>query len=185
MNRTVVMTPRAGESKVRQASVTSAVAWSPGGEIDVRDWVGVGVRLGGVTRCSQWWIGDWVRYGTGCWGKKYRESSKVTGYDVQSLRNMAYVAGRFDISRRRHRLTWSHHAEVSSLDLEKQDGWLDLAEAERMSVTDLRLELRSARAKKAKGESTSDSPKSPPRDQNVTCPHCCEEFTLPLPDEGG
>jgi len=126
-----------------------------------------------MTRCSQWWLGDWVRYGNGRWGEKYKEASKITGYDVQSLRNMAYVSGAIDISRRRYSLTWSHHAEVTSLDPQEQERWLELAEVEKMSVADLRIELRSlrrvegrtpARERKALAAST------------VTCPRCRHEF---------
>jgi hypothetical protein len=159
----------------RQAGVVSGVGWSPGEEIDVRDWVRTGQRLGAMTRCSQWWIGDWVRYGNGRWGEKYKEASKITGYDVQSLRNMAYVAGRVKVSRRRYNLTWSHHAEVSSLDSAEQDSWLELAEAERLSVADLRIELRSAR--RAESEPAPRSQDSLPP-QKVTCPNCSQEFTL-------
>lgn len=128
-----------------------------------------------MTRCSQWWIGDWVRYGNGRWGEKYKEASKITGYDVQSLRNMAYVAGRVEVSRRRYKLTWSHHAEVSSLDPSGQDRWLELAEAERMSVADLRIELRAAR--RAEDESAPQLQKHTSALQ-VTCPHCSREFAL-------
>jgi hypothetical protein len=159
-----------------RGGTASVVTWSPKGEIDIRDWLRAGQRLGTMTRCGQWWIGDWVRYGNGRWGEKYKEASRITAYDVQSLRNMAYVAGRFEVSRRRYKLTWSHHAEVSSLDREDQDRWLELAEAERMTVADLRIELRAVR----RAESNEPAPRS--RDavsaQNVTCPHCSHEFTL-------
>ena len=40
---------------------------------------------------------------------------------------------------------WSHHAEVAALAPEEQDRWLALAEAHRLSVHALRLELRSSR----------------------------------------
>lgn len=162
-------------SRTEQRTSLVSVGWSPEREIDVRDWVRAGQRLGAMTRCSQWWIGDWVRYGNGRWGEKYKEASKITGYDVQSLRNMVYVAGRVEVSRRRYKLTWSHHAEVSSLDRAEQDRWLELAEAERMSVADLRIELRAAR--RAEDESTPQLQKDPSALQ-VTCPHCSREFAL-------
>jgi hypothetical protein len=130
-----------------------------------------------MTRCSQWWIGDWVRYGTGRWGEKYKEASRITGYDVQSLRNIAYIAGRVEVSRRRYNLTWSHHAEVSSLDPDEQDRWLDLAETERMSVADLRIELRAAR--RAENGSVSRSQASRQMAPKVTCPRCEHEFMPP------
>jgi hypothetical protein len=124
-----------------------------------------------MTRCSQWWLGDWVRYGTGRWGEKYKEAARITGYDVKTLRNIAYVAEQVDVSRRRDNLTWSHHAELSALEPQEQDRWLDLAASQRMSVADLRIELRNAR----RGE---DGPAARAKAdaELVTCPECKHKF---------
>jgi hypothetical protein len=160
----------------RSAGKISAVAWTPAQDIAVDDWIRAGQRLGAMTRCSQWWLGDWVRYGTGRWGEKYKEASRITGYDVHSLRNIAYVAGRIDPSRRRDNLTWSHHAEVSALAPGEQDVWLTMASDERMSVSDLRIELRAA------GRRNGTSKTLPRRrhgiDGRVTCPECSHEFEI-------
>jgi hypothetical protein len=156
------------------ASATSPVAWVPGEELDVRDWVRAGQRLGALTRCSQWWLGDWVRYGTGRWGEKYKEASRITGYDVKTLRNIAYVAGAVDVSRRRDNLTWSHHAEVCALDAVEQDRWLDLALTQRMSVADLRIEVRAA---ERAGNGSEDRVQAHAKE--VTCPACEHRFPVP------
>jgi hypothetical protein len=111
--------------------------------MDHPKWAAVGRRLGGISRSNQWWLGDWLRYGTEKWGEKYVEAAKITGYDVRSLANMASLAGSFEMSRRRDNLTWSHHAVVAALHPDEQDRWLDMAAAERLSVADLRIELRS------------------------------------------
>jgi len=110
--------------------------------MDHPQWVAVGRRLGGISRSNQWWLGDWLRYGTAKWGEKYVEASRITGYDVRSLTNMASLSACFEISRRRDNLSWSHHAVVAALDPDEQDRWLDMATAERLSVADLRIELR-------------------------------------------
>lgn len=158
-----------------RTGATTVVAWSPGNDMDARAWVKTGQRLGAMSRCSQWWLGDWVRYGNGRWGEKYKEASRITGYDVQSLRNMAYVAGRIEISRRRYNLTWSHHAEVTALDIEEQERWLELAEAERMSVADLRIELRSAR--RVERRLAAPEQKMQLEAPRIMCPRCRHEFT--------
>jgi hypothetical protein len=120
------------------------VGWVPPDDhMDHPQWVVVGRRLGGISRSNQWWLGDWLRYGTAKWGEKYVEAAKITGYDVRSLANMASLADCFEMSRRRDNLTWSHHAVVAALDPDEQDRWLDMAAAERLSVADLRIELRS------------------------------------------
>jgi hypothetical protein len=160
----------------RAAGVISPVAWSATENIAVDDWIRIGQRLGSMTRCSQWWLGDWVRYGTGRWGEKYKEAARITGYDVQTLRNIAYVAGRVETSRRRDDLTWSHHAEVSALEPSEQDWWLNLASAERMSVSDLRIELRALRRKNRAAENPSPKRRLRAREGLVTCPECSHEF---------
>jgi len=162
-----------------RVGAASSVAWTPGKNIDVRDWVRTGKRLGAMTRCSQWWLGDWVRYGTGRWGEKYKEAARISGYDVKTLRNIAYVAEQIEVSRRRDTLTWSHHAEVCGLEPEDQDRWLDQAASQRMSVADLRIELRGARRGEDEpaGRSKADS-------KIVECPECKHRFEMPVGEVG-
>lgn len=121
------------------------IAWAPSAELDLRGWLEQGARLGMVGRGIAWWIGDWMNYGNARYGEKYTRAAKITGYDVQSLMNMAYVASRLESCRRREALSWSHHAEVAALPHEQQEMWLDRAERDRLSVRCLRNELRSSR----------------------------------------
>src|SRR5687768_3997103 len=100
--RVPAMRPRVG---------LTSKSWSPRGAPTVADWVRLGRGLGALGRASGWWIGDWLRYGNARYGERYGAAARITGYDVQSLMNMAYVAGRFEVSRRRESLSFSHHAE--------------------------------------------------------------------------
>jgi hypothetical protein len=123
-----------------------------------------------MSRVSNWWVGDWLQYGAARWGEKYSEAARITGYDVKTLRNIAYVAKRFDLSRRRDNLTWTHHTEVAALAPEQQDEWLDRALALRLSPGDLRIELRAVQR-----AVESSSPDEAPLDQDggeLSCPHC-------------
>lgn len=121
-----------------------AVAWQPKRNLARHEWLVVGKRLGGISRCNQWWLGDWVRYGAEKWGEKYTRAAKITGYDPRSLANMASIAASFGMSRRRDDLTWSHHVAVAALPEAEQEEWLDRAASEGLSVADLRTELRAA-----------------------------------------
>jgi hypothetical protein len=121
------------------------VAWGASAELSYDEWLRQGSRLGLAGRSAAWWIGDWVRYGTSRYGSKYSAAARVTGYDRQTLMNMVYVATRFDVSRRRENLSWSHHAELAALDDAEQERWLNRATVERLSVRDLRDELLSAK----------------------------------------
>jgi hypothetical protein len=149
------------------------IGWMPPDGMNRPAWRSAGIRLGGLSRSSNWWVGDWLRYGAAKWGEKYVVAARITGYDPHSLENMVYVASRFDISLRRENLSWSHHFVVAALGREEQGYWLDLATEGHLSVNDLRIELRAVQrsAKAARGADA-----SPAEDRRVTdltvCPQC-------------
>jgi len=153
----------------------SKVAWRPKAELEHAEWMAAGRHLGAIGRCSQWWIGDWIRYGTSKWGEKYADAARVTGYDVASLRNMAWVASRFEPSLRSDKLTWSHHVLLAPLEPEEQRHWIERAAESRFSVADLRIELRTAerKGKERPGEAAAEN-----GGLEVACPHCGHEFVV-------
>lgn len=156
-----------------RASAVAKVAWAPREDLGQPEWLAAGRRLGAIGRCSQWWIGDWIRYGTARWGERYAEAARVTGYDVASLRNMAWVSSRFDLSLRSDKLSWSHHVLLAPLTGDEQRRWIERAVAERLSVADLRLELRAA------GPGARPGPSRLPRQDRqraAVCPHCGHEL---------
>lgn len=156
----------------RSPGLISKVSWSPQGDLGQAEWLAAGRRLGAIGRCSQWWIGDWIRYGASRWGERYAEAARVTGYDVASLRNMAWVASQFNSSLRSDELTWSHHVLLAPLEPEEQRLWLDRALEERLSVADLRLELRVARGGSKPGP-IAHLEAGRGREANAgVCPHC-------------
>jgi hypothetical protein len=174
---------RASSKEQRAKVIISATYWRPWHDLDVTEWITQGRRLGTIGRGVAWWIGDWLNYGNTRFGQKYSRAAKITGYDVQSLMNMSYVASRFDCSRRREKLSWSHHAEVAGLAIEDQEMWLDNAEQKRMSVRGLREVVRTWRANQLKAASDTgqsqvntghgdDYPDPEPRHSGVVCPQC-------------
>lgn len=177
----VATSNRPATRPAQHPAMLTPVAWIPECDMDIREWSHAGQRLGVMNRCSPWWLGDWIRYGNTRFGEKYSLAAKVTRYDPQTLMNMVYVASHFDeISRRREILSWSHHEAVTSLDPEMQDRWLDEAVKHKMSVSDLRHELRSRKNdhkdKDASDSGTQSAPGSEGADEppniNVICPNC-------------
>jgi hypothetical protein len=142
-------------------------------ELDLRAWVEEGRRLGLIGRGVAWWLGDWLRYGNERYGERYSRASRITGYDRQTLMNMAYVASRFAPDRRRERLSWSHHADLAGVSAEEQEHWLDLAEADGLSVRCLREAIRAA-DKGDKRVLDGSAPKglAARGAQEVVCPNC-------------
>ena len=89
---------------------------------------------------------------------------------MASLRNMAWVAAQFDLSLRSDKLSWSHHVLLAPLDGEEQRRWIGRAVEERLSVADLRLELR-ARGHGGRKEQATAGDGSPQEGGGI-CPHC-------------
>jgi hypothetical protein len=152
--------------------------------MEFSDWVAAGRRFGELGRGSSWWIGDWLLFGTAKFGERYVEASKITGYDPKTLRNLRYVASRFDLSLRRDELNWSHHALLVGLERDEQIYWLDRACADRLSVEDLRGELRAARRGHF-GDPATDHITSTPDDAAlIICPNCGEPVPVERPTSG-
>jgi hypothetical protein len=149
------------------------------------EWVVNGRRLGTIGRGVGWWIGDWLRFGNRAYGEKYVRAAKITGYDVQTLMNMTYVASSVEISRRRERLSWSHHAEVAAMSPEDQECWLARAEEHRLSVQDLRVMLREERNRQRSETECEEPPAEVPealhvaaRPRGIVCPRCGNAFSV-------
>jgi len=182
-------TPELGTSRRRapqsapsaNPSELTRVGWTPSANLGLAEWSAVGRRFGEIGRCSQWWLGDWIKYGNAKFGERYSRAMKLTGYDVQSLMNMVYVASRFEISRRRENLSWSHHATLAPLDVAEQEYWLTRAIAEKLSVADLRVELRGVRRTRGiTGAGGAEQAEHLEGDQarTLVCPNCGEAVPL-------
>jgi len=179
-------TPELGSSRRRapqsarpgNLAELTRVGWTPSANLGLAEWSAVGRRFGEIGRCSQWWLGDWINYGNTKFGERYSRAMKLTGYDVQSLMNMVYVASRFEISRRRENLSWSHHATVAPLGAAEQEYWLNRAIAEKLSVADLRVELRGARRTRAVVAGADAEPAEHDEVRTLVCPNCGEAVPL-------
>ncbi|TMR04972.1 antibiotic biosynthesis protein [Actinomadura soli] len=109
------------------------------------DWERAGHQLSGLVNSSLWWLGDWLIYGKENYTDRYERGIRAVGLQYQTLRNYAWVSGRFDLHRRRPALSFQHHAEVASLPVQEQDSWLDRAEKMKWTTKQLRKAIRVAR----------------------------------------
>lgn len=120
--------------------------------LSFEEWSGIGAALQGVNRSLMWWIGDWLRYGERRWGKMYAQAVDVTGRTEQAVTDAKWVADRFgEISRRREKLSFSHHREVAGLSQEIADALLAQAERDGLSTRELRAEVSRRKAARAIG----------------------------------
>lgn len=114
-------------------------------------WVRIGDYLSRALSSSTWCLGDWLVYGEASFNGRYRDAIELTSLDYQTLRNHAWVARRFPMSRRRDTLSFTHHAEVASLSEPEQDFWLRKAEESGWSAKRLRREVKASLRERAAG----------------------------------
>lgn len=126
--------------------VAQQLGWEAPAGLDLAGWLRHGSVLTANGACVPWAVGDWMRFGRDRFGVSYGSAAVVTGYGVQSLRNMVYVASRFAAHRRRCNVPWSAYAMLAALPPETQEQWLGRVHAERLTMSELRRLLGAARA---------------------------------------
>ena len=90
------------------------------GNASFEDWLACGRFLHKYNESIHFCIGDWLNYGELHWGETYRQAVLAFGFNVQTLRNDKWVAGRVPSERRKPELSFSHHEVVASLHPERQ-----------------------------------------------------------------
>jgi hypothetical protein len=114
----------------------------PDRRLAYQEWLDAGAKVAKVVDSSAWCLGDWLAYGESQYAGRYRLAVDRVGLSYQTLRNFAWVARRFPLSRRRDKLTFYHHMEVARLSTGEQDHWLERAVGEGWSVRELRHRLQ-------------------------------------------
>jgi hypothetical protein len=133
-----------GRTQLKQVRMSGVGLHIPVG-LSFDDWARAGRQLSGIVDSSAWWLGDWLVFGKANYSDCYQLAIQGAGLRYQTLRNYAWVARRFDMSRRRGKLTFQHHAEVASLPVDEQERLLDQAENEMWTTKQLRNAIRQAR----------------------------------------
>lgn len=141
------------------------------GDPTFEDWQACGLRLRGIERQIQFWIGDWVNYGRARWGEAAEQgiatdietiASEATGWKPETVEQYARVARQVPAERRDPDLSFGHHREVADRPADEQARWLATAKTENLSTDKLRRAI--------KAETTPDA------DQTVWLVVSCRSF---------
>jgi len=128
----------------------SRTGWDLPANMTEADWKRAGQLLMEVNQARQWWLGDW--WNACKWGDDRRkEICKQIGVEYPTAKNAGWVSRKFEMSRRRDNLTFTHHHEAASIsDPAIQDQFLDwcLSGEKRKSVRDLREKVQEYLEKK-------------------------------------
>ncbi len=101
--------------------------------------------LGHVNHASRWWIASLIIYSEEVHGEAVAQIADATGLAPTTLENISSIGRRVPPSVRRPNLSFSVHAEVASLKPFEQIEWLDVAEAEHLTKSELRSRIRAVR----------------------------------------
>lgn len=112
--------------------------------LPLAEWKRIGEQISLVSNASSWWLGDWLVYGQEKYPDRYRIAISEAALDYQTLRNYAWVARKFPLSRRRDTLSFQHHLEVASLPESDQDIWLERAVRFKWSKAELRRRIKAS-----------------------------------------
>lgn len=114
-------------------------------------------------RASPWWIGDLLNHGDDGFGEVFYQMCEGYGISADMIQRYKSVARRVPPSNRKPSLSWSAHAVVARLPIEKQKNALDEAERRGWTSDELRRYLQS-QAKKTNTE-PDDIPPTDAKDQ--------------------
>lgn len=128
------------------------------------EWVEIGRRLCIGQQAVNWHIGDWWAFGDHRYGERAKAAAEgIFGREFQTLANLASVCRKFESSRRREVLSFSHYAEVAALPERDAEVLLDKAEAEHLSVRALRHEVQALKAVNDDGGKPGDMARAAPQ----------------------
>jgi DNA modification methylase len=122
--------------------------------VSLSEWKELGQNLKQIEGCVQFWIGDWARFGdkkgfTGKYTdpKVYDELEEITGLEHNTIKKYKHIAEQTSLLRSNElpqNINFSHFQEVAKLSPEKQELFLQKASEEKLSVRDLRNEIKKA-----------------------------------------
>lgn len=110
-------------------------------DVSKEEWMDVFKALKQVEGCVQFWIGDCLAYRQQKWGM-YDDIAEETGMAMNTLREYKHISEAVKSDVRTSDLSFNHHKEVASLPPEKQELFLNMAVENKLSVRDLRNEIK-------------------------------------------
>ena len=137
-----MLTEPAADGTLRVGNYTLTPTGLIGQAASAAEWEQIGDLLRRLEGGIQWMLADWLLEGERRYGQTYQHVAEVTGYEVATLHNLVYVAGK--ISLRSEKLTFGHHALVAAMDEADQMAWLEWAETNRASIAQMRKAIKAA-----------------------------------------
>jgi hypothetical protein len=161
--------------KVTSRIVVSRLGATFPKDMDGPEWKSLWPDLQALDGSLNWIIGDWINAGIELYskkaisnplltktentlnahfhGEKYAYALDATDWEYQRLRDAAYVCRKIPLSLRNDKLAWSHYVALAPLAPKAQAKFLALAIKDKLTVSQLRIAIRSASAEIEAGPS--------------------------------
>lgn len=120
-------------------------------------WEEVGYGLAQVADSSNWWVGDWLAAGERAEYGSLTAAADILGLGADRLSDIAAVCRQVQLPSRNGNLTFTHHRAVAPLTPAEQAHYLSRAEADGLSVTQLRDAIKADKAPTAGAADTTPS----------------------------
>lgn len=105
-------------------------------------WQKLGEYLAWMEGSIQWLVGDWMNYGEANFGERASQIIDATGWNLDTIKQYAWVAKEVPISRRDPKLSFFCHRVVAALPASDQKRWLKKAKDDGLDVETLKLEVQ-------------------------------------------
>lgn len=97
-------------------------------DLSFEAWRDIGIRLAATSQRVQWWLGDWWAFGEHTYGQRAEIVAEgLFPHAQKTIRNYAVISRRYEPSRRRDDLPFTHHVEAANLPPEEADELLETA----------------------------------------------------------
>lgn len=145
-------------STLHAGDVATAVALKLPVEMEYDAYEVLGTALGAFDRACKWWVGDWLIHGEELFPDRYEQAAKLTGLSEHTLLNRVTISRAIPSERRRPLVSYSCHALVSKFNADKQTEWLDYAERNQSTVSELSAAIKEAAKSQQAGDSGVETP---------------------------
>lgn len=105
-------------------------------------WQQLGDYLAWMEVSLPWLIGGWVAYGEDNFGERAAQAVDATGWDLDTVKQCAWVHRSVPVNRREASLSFSHHRAVAALPAAGQRAMLRAAKDRSMTVAQLQRAVR-------------------------------------------
>jgi len=122
------------------------------------EWQQDGVNIANASKRSVWMMGDWLNFGSTAFKKEYQKAIEMTGWELQTLRNIASVCKAFPPEKRTPGMSFEHHRLLAPLTEPERAPLIERAVTEKLSAAALRLITpKKAKATKPKTQAQIDA----------------------------